>query len=94
MFAFDEADYICSLIRSYNLKFDLPLFYAPECSSNANVYENRTQAVKSFFSRMQYNKYKGKLGLYSNGSTNQRSSHRSRGGSRLCSRLMCLGTWI
>ena len=71
MFAFDEADYICSLIRSYNIEFDLPLFYAPEYSSNANVYENRTQAVKSFFSRMQYNKYKGKLGLYSNGNTNQ-----------------------
>lgn len=73
-YAFDEADYVCKLIKDYNLSFDLPLFYAPEYSTGAVAYENRTDAVKSFFSRLSHNGYTGAVGLYTNGSTNQGAS--------------------
>lgn len=70
-YAYDEADYVCWLIKNNNLKFDLPLFYAPEYSADATTWEDRTTAVKSFFDRLSYNKYGGPIGLYTNGFTNQ-----------------------
>lgn len=70
-FAYDEADYVYKLISDNNLDFDLPLFYAPEYSSNATAWEDRTLAVQAFFTRLKYNNYNGSIGLYTNGFTNQ-----------------------
>lgn len=70
-YAFKEAEYVYNTIKEHDLKFTLPLFYAPEYSTGAVSYENRTLAVKAFFDRLNYLGYEGNLGLYTNGNTNQ-----------------------
>ena len=71
IYAFNEATYVYNTIKDHSLSFDLPLFYAPEYSSSAETWEDRTSAVKAFFTRMKYLGYEGNLGLYTNGYTNQ-----------------------